>query len=160
MQVLKHSQMPQKSTSIFTHRYTHMKQLNNSRRKEACRGKQLKTHALRQVPTITVCTMGGLGECAATFIVVTLRSEKAVRGENRGECFTWSLRDGAVRRGVCKSQSLTKPMTVVRSTMLSDFSKISKHAAERDWNTFLLFGMAPRAVMFRSSFKQMTSACM
>ena len=73
---------------------------------------------------------------------------------------TWSLRDGdAGRRGSFNSQSLTKPITVVRRTTLSDFSSTSRHAAERDWKTFFTLGMAPREVMSRSSFREITRAC-
>lgn len=53
-----------------------------------------------------------------------------------------SLREGDMGSGGSfRSQSFTKPITVVNSTMLSDFSSTLKHAAARDWKTFFLSGI-------------------
>lgn len=60
------------------------------------------------------------------------KEKKGKKKERENSLFTWSVRDGAVGTGATKSQSFTNPMTVVSTTMLSDFSSSSKHVAERD----------------------------
>lgn len=52
-----------------------------------------------------------------------------------------------------RSHSFTKPMTVLISTTLSDFSNTSRHAAESAWNTFFMLMLVPREVMSRSNFR-------
>lgn len=63
-----------------------------------------------------------------------------------------------MERGSLRSQSLTNSITVVRSTTLSDFSSMSRHADARDWKTFLQLGMLPREVISLKSLRQITSA--
>ena len=68
-----------------------------------------------------------------------------------------SLREGGMGEGRRRSQSFAKPMTVVRSTTLSDLSRTSRQAAERDWKILVQFVAIPRAVMSRSSLRHITS---